>query len=232
MVDIIMSAGLVVRIAIFGVVLYLLAQCAAKMAKPVADDQAYEKEMIQKQAERGDPYGEVVAQLDTLNLSPELHKCLVEQMPLVRGKILGGKLTTPTEITSLSCTNDGIDSLAGIEQFTALKTLDLSGNRISDVTPLRKLQSLEKLTLANNQIGSIWTMIPLSNLKTLNLRGNPVSDIHSLHSNPSLEKVDFYFTGEETCSSLDRFFQAQKTQKFKLSPPQKCIDEHGDKVPY
>ena len=56
----------------------------------------------------------------------------------------------------------------------SLKVLDLSDNRISDVTSLSALSALEELDLSDNQIEVTIGLERLTSLKQLNLSGNPV----------------------------------------------------------
>ncbi|GAA3975467.1 leucine-rich repeat domain-containing protein [Allohahella marinimesophila] len=228
-----MSIGLIIRMVVFGVVLFALAKCAANVASPVAKDRADEKDMMQRMADRDDPYQAVVAQLETLNLlDQKLRDCIVEQLRMYEGKIIAGNMSSPTEMTRLICWNKGIVSLEGLEHFTALKTVDLSRNKIVDIKPLGRLQALETLNLGQNRIESLWTMFPLPKLKKLDLRENPIRDIDALHQNPSLETVEYVFGGTEACASLDQFFDARNGRNFFLRPPRNCVDAHGDKVTY
>ena len=56
----------------------------------------------------------------------------------------------------------------------SLKTLNLSNNRISDVSSLGALTSLEELDLSDNQIEIAVGLARITTLKRLNLSGNPL----------------------------------------------------------
>jgi len=60
-------------------------------------------------------------------------------------------------------------------RFT-LKTLDLSGNYIADITPVSFVVNLEYLDISNNSINSVMPLMTMTNLKELYLSGNPLSD--------------------------------------------------------
>ena len=60
-------------------------------------------------------------------------------------------------------------------RFT-LKTLDLSGNYIADITPVSFVVGLEYLDISNNSINSVLPLMTMTSLKELYLSGNPLSD--------------------------------------------------------
>lgn len=83
-----------------------------------------------------------------------------------------------------------IESLYGVEHCIHVKALDLSGNEISDLTELAKLDKIEELYLANNQIGYIDILCFLNRLRVLDLSGNQVDDISPLFNLTGLEYVN------------------------------------------
>ena len=84
----------------------------------------------------------------------------------------------------------GIDSLDGIEYCQNLVTLDISDNRISDISNLWNLQYIEELFLANNQISYIDTLGNLLKLRILDLSGNQIDDISPLFELEHLEYLN------------------------------------------
>lgn len=54
-------------------------------------------------------------------------------------------------LTTLNCPNAQIDTLEGIEQLTALQTIDLSGNLLTDIRPLLALSPQEIKTIKLQQ---------------------------------------------------------------------------------
>jgi signal recognition particle receptor subunit beta len=67
-----------------------------------------------------------------------------------------------------------------LEKLTSLKTLVLSGNQISNISPLAKLASLQSLYLRNNKISDISPLAKLASLQSLNIGYNQISDISPL----------------------------------------------------
>ena len=78
-----------------------------------------------------------------------------------------------------------------IGELTNLKTLGLSGNRLSGDLPsqLRNLSNLEHLSLSNNLISGIAPLSELSSLKVIDLDGNRITDLAPLAANPALDGV-------------------------------------------
>jgi hypothetical protein len=83
-------------------------------------------------------------------------------------------------ITQLSCTDASISSLIGINKLPNISLLDLSNNRIVDLSPLIYLENLRVLRIANNSIRDISTLSNLSLLNFIDLSGNNQSSCRQL----------------------------------------------------
>lgn len=79
------------------------------------------------------------------------------------------------------------DGRVSKEELASLKVLDLSGNAISDLSPLVYATELTELDLSDNQITDITPLAALTSLKKLILTGNPVEDYTVLAFLPDLE---------------------------------------------
>jgi Leucine-rich repeat (LRR) protein len=86
--------------------------------------------------------------------------------------VADGKISSASELSSLSCSNAGITSLAGLEVFTGLSKLRLSSNSIRDISAVAALTSLELLQLDNNQVIDTTPLLELPALIELNLDAN------------------------------------------------------------
>lgn len=167
-------------------------------------------------------------QLADLNIAdPALADCL--QDAVTHALNYGAPLKAATELDKLSCPHQSIATLRGLEHFQALKTLDLSGNKITDPEPLKGLRNLLELDLSNNQIESIWPLQSLDSLTTLKLRNNPVRDLYYVNGLQSLEKLDYKLTSKERCDDLVRIKRALSSVKASLSIPHDCLDEFGER---
>ena len=79
----------------------------------------------------------------------------------------------------LQARKEGVVSLDGLELAENLEELDLSGNAISDLSPLVELQQLQRIDLSNNAIEDLQPLLLNSGIGTgdeVYLQGNPLSD--------------------------------------------------------
>lgn len=72
--------------------------------------------------------------------------------------------------------NDPIRSISGLENFTSLESLDLSGNTITDLAPLSALTSLRALILTGCVAEDYTPLASLTNLRVLILDHSTIAD--------------------------------------------------------
>ena len=96
-----------------------------------------------------------------------------------------------------------IRNLAGLEYATNLNSLNLNGNHISDITPLRDLTALTYLSLSGNQISDITALKDLTVLTTLWISQNKISDISSLENLTALTALSLNQNKISDISSLE-----------------------------
>jgi Leucine-rich repeat (LRR) protein len=80
------------------------------------------------------------------------------------------------QVPALNCSYSKISNLEGLQYFTALEELDVSGNLLTDGTFFSRIPSLNSLSLANNQI-TILNLQGLSNLNYLNASSNQINSL-------------------------------------------------------
>ena len=99
----------------------------------------------------------------------------------VRG-IIGNSITTQTllDLTHLTAQEHQIENLTGLEHARNLRSLDLYGNALSDISSLSGLTQLTDLHLADNHISDISALAELKQLATLHIWENNISDISPL----------------------------------------------------
>jgi Leucine-rich repeat (LRR) protein len=86
--------------------------------------------------------------------------------------IIDQAATAAEGLELLDCSHAGIEDLAGLEVFTGLTRVRLSGNAIGDASPLAAATGLEILILADNRIADAAPLLTLENLARLDLSGN------------------------------------------------------------
>lgn len=84
------------------------------------------------------------------------------------------------------------------ETFSHLQFLNMQGNRITALTPL-KLPKLIQINLSNNEIGTAETFEGHPNLRKLELRGNKLKSMVGLKNMPQLTEL---FIAENEVASL------------------------------
>ena len=90
---------------------------------------------------------------------------------------------TPEDVsflTSISARDASISSLAGLENCTALHTLELTYDQIAEVGPLTNLNNLHTLSLYRNRITDVEPLANLNNLHTLELSYNQIAEVEPL----------------------------------------------------
>ncbi|RFA16276.1 hypothetical protein B7R21_02540 [Subtercola boreus] len=92
-------------------------------------------------------------------------------------------------LTELACPQRGIASVTGLGQASALKTLDLSGNELTDAGPLAGLGRLESLTLSYNSLQSISVIAGLGALVNVDASYNSIQSLGDLSGLGSLGRL-------------------------------------------
>jgi len=83
-------------------------------------------------------------------------------------------------LAALNLSNNKINDVSFLKDLKSLKALDLRNNQIKDASFLKELKSLTILYLNNNQIGDVSFLKELKFLTALNLSGNQISDVSFL----------------------------------------------------
>jgi Leucine-rich repeat (LRR) protein len=96
----------------------------------------------------------------------------------------------PSHVVTLNLSGNQISNISPLQSLTNLSDLNLSGNRISDVASLRSLTKLTRLTLSNNTISNLASMESLTGLTYLDLRNNEINNISSLGSLTRLTELN------------------------------------------
>lgn len=96
---------------------------------------------------------------------PALQGCLNQVLA-------GNPAVEASTLTLLACPSAGVQSLEGIAALTRLEQLELSGNRVNDISPLALLKNLRVLSLRDNQVANIGILDGMPSLRFVSLQGN------------------------------------------------------------
>ena len=91
--------------------------------------------------------------------------------------------TASLSLMDMGLTDEAMEQVA---KLYALTSLNLSGNRITDIRALGSLAGLAALDLSNNNISDISALAELAGLRTLYLDNNPITDFSALYGLKSL----------------------------------------------
>ena len=76
------------------------------------------------------------------------------------------------DLAALNCSDAGIQSLTGLEQFTQIQSMKLSSNNIRNLLIIERLTALRQLWLDDNDVVDPIPVLRMTALKELNLAGN------------------------------------------------------------
>jgi Leucine-rich repeat (LRR) protein/GTPase SAR1 family protein len=114
-----------------------------------------------------------------------------------------------TALQSLDLSSNQISEIRFLEKLTALQSLYLWANQISDIRFLEKLTALQSLNLRNNQITDIRFLENLTALQSLDLRHNQITDIHFLEKLTALQSLDLRHNQISDYSFLEKLTALQ-----------------------
>lgn len=98
--------------------------------------------------------------------------------------------TSLEALHSLDLSDQQITDVAPLAPLSKLTFLNLSGNRLADISGLAQLTGLGILDLSRNEIANLSPLSPLPVLTELNLAGNKISNLRPLSSLSLLQKLD------------------------------------------
>ena len=102
-------------------------------------------------------------------------------------------------LKTLNLSGASISDVSALVGFTRLTTLNLSNNPISDVSPLAGLTQLLSLNLNNTSISDVSVLVGLTKLNALYLSSTSVSDISVLSS---LTRLTILYLGGTSVSDI------------------------------
>lgn len=86
--------------------------------------------------------------------------------------------------------DDAVGKLGGLECWTSLRTLHLSGSAIRDLRPLTSLSVLRILSIRRASLSDLRPLSGLHNLDLLDFTGNQIRDLQPLLDNPAVGAGD------------------------------------------
>ncbi|MBN8642956.1 MAG: leucine-rich repeat domain-containing protein [Flavobacteriales bacterium] len=106
------------------------------------------------------------------------------------------------KITSINLTGNKISELTPLKNILSLENLYLGENRINYLSPLRNLSNLTRLKLFKNNISDITPLKNLSKLEEISLFENKIYDISPLKK---LINLKYIYVSQNQISDIDQF---------------------------
>lgn len=125
-------------------------------------------------------------------LNMVLNRCNIMCTDLVYEINFAGHTVLSNE-KKLAFPSGELETLSGLENLTELEELDLSGNRISNLSPFAvspARDTLRRLNLMNNRIADVSPLWDYHVLEDLNLSGNKIEGTEVLQQMSSLKRLD------------------------------------------
>ena len=104
----------------------------------------------------------------------------------VQQTIIDKHVTKSQDLKQLNCSNAGIESLSGIETFSALEQINFAENKINSISQLSKLTQIQTLILRKNNLTDAEPLLHLMHLKELDISENgnlSCGDLKQMKSN-------------------------------------------------
>ena len=98
------------------------------------------------------------------------------------------------ELTSLDEGTD-LEFTMALEVLPEVPKLDLSGNQVVDISPLREMQRLTSLNFSGNRVREISILLNLRNLTIVRLDDNPLSEAARNFHIPALQDAGVVILG-------------------------------------
>jgi internalin A len=94
-----------------------------------------------------------------------------------------------TELVYLDISHNEIELLSHLVSLIHLKSLFIEKNRVTDISPIASMQSLEKLYCGGNQLRSISPLIDLRHIREFDADDNNITDLKPMSKWQELEQV-------------------------------------------
>ena len=110
--------------------------------------------------------------------------------------------STVPHLIGLRISDPTLTDLSPLRHLESLSKLDVSGTSVTDLSPIRQLENLRVLDLANTPVRDLSPVAELHKLESLSLRGTKVYDISPLQGITDLRTLDLRDTGVQDLSPL------------------------------
>ncbi len=121
----------------------------------------------------------------TIHIGPRADFSLVED-PALRDCLEDTGFTHLEQFDVIYCLDRGIESLAGLEQFTQTRSVSLDNNAVAHLSPLAQMPLLNTLSISNNALEALDALAASDTLRNIVAYNNRISDVTALAGMPQL----------------------------------------------
>ena len=121
---------------------------------------------------------------------------------------LGG-VTFKSDVKELNLNSRGITDISALSACRELERLDLTGNKISDITPLMDITGLKELVIKDNQVTDLRPLMALNTLAYINAEGNGITSTVPLGSLTGLKELHLAGNPISDYSGLSRLYSLE-----------------------
>ena len=121
---------------------------------------------------------------------------------------LGG-VTFKSDVKELNLSNRGITDISALSACRELERLDLTGNKISDITPLMDIPGLRELIIKDNLVTDLRPLMALTTLAYINAEGNGIISTVPLGSLTGLKELHLAENPISDYSGLSRLYSLE-----------------------
>ncbi len=115
--------------------------------------------------------------------------------------VIGGM----TWLENLDLSDNKISDISALASLTKLKTLNLANNNIKNIDAIGTLTKITVLNISNNRISSVSSLKKLSGLENLNLSDNPVSELDGISSLSNITTLNLARTEINTLGKISSY---------------------------
>lgn len=108
------------------------------------------------------------------------------------GKLDGYVLEKFPNLTKLDCSNNGLESLKGLDKCPHLHFLNCSGNKLTSLSSVENCLQLQNLDCMSNQISSLSNLQNCTQLRYLNCSLNELISLQGIEKCSQLKQLDIH----------------------------------------
>ena len=121
---------------------------------------------------------------------------------------LGG-VTFKSDVKELNLSSRGITDISALSACRELERLDLTGNKIGDITPLMDIPGLKSLIIKDNQVTDLRPLMALTTLEYINAEGNGITSTVPLGSLAGLKELHLAENPISDYSGLSKLYSLE-----------------------